>query len=128
MKLTNSLLGDLVTEYANLRPQIYFKSSLTALARAMQELVLADSQPFLVIANFQQEKFFRQQEQRFQNMAAKSDHVYILGVPDTESSFTAANSGYETVPLESTDTLAGERYLVIIGQQYSACLGVREKL
>jgi DICT domain-containing protein len=128
MKLTNSLLGDLVTEYADLRPQIYFKSSLTALARAMQDLALADNEPYLVIANFQQEKFFRQQERRFQGMAFKSDHVYVLGVPDTESSFAVANSDYETIPIKSTDTLAGERYLVIIGQQYSACLVVREKL
>ncbi|MGL6338054.1 MAG: DICT sensory domain-containing protein, partial [Waterburya sp.] len=57
MKLTNSLLGDLVTEYVNLRSQIYFKSSLTALARAMQDLALADNEPYLVIAIFQQEKF-----------------------------------------------------------------------
>lgn len=128
MKLTNSLLGDLVTEYKNLRPQIYFKSSLTALARAMQDLVLADNEPYLVIANFQQEKLFRQQEQRFKRMAIKSDHVYILGVPDTESSFAVANSGYETIPLEATDTLAGERYLAIIGRNYSACLAVREKI
>lgn len=127
MDLTNSLLGDLVTEYIELRPQIYFKSSLTALSRAMQDLVLTDKNPYLVIANFQQEKFFRQQEQRFQRMANQSNHVYILGVPDTESSFVLANSGYETIPLESTDTLAGERYLVIIGQQYSACLIVQEK-
>jgi signal transduction histidine kinase/DICT domain-containing protein len=127
MKLTNSLLGDLVTEYANLRPQIYFKSSLTALARAMQDLVLTDNEPYLVIANFQQEKFFRQQAKRFQRMTLTSDHVYILGVPDTESRFAVANSGYETIPLESTDTIAGERYLVIVGQKYSACLVIREK-
>ncbi|MEM8828551.1 MAG: hypothetical protein AAGE96_04240 [Cyanobacteria bacterium P01_G01_bin.19] len=42
MQLTNSLLGGLVVEYGSLRPQIYFKSSLTALARAMQDLVLSD--------------------------------------------------------------------------------------
>jgi signal transduction histidine kinase/DICT domain-containing protein len=128
MKLTNSLLGDLVTEYDNLRPQIYFKSSLTALARAMQDLVLADNKPCLVIANFQQEKFFRASERRFQRMAIVNKHIYILGVPDTESGFAVADSGYETIPVEATDTLAGERYLVIIGQQYSACLVVREKL
>jgi signal transduction histidine kinase len=128
MKLTNSLLGDLVTEYDNLRPQIYFKSSLTALARAMQDLVLADNKPYLVIANFQQEKFFRASERRFQQMATANKHIYILGVPDTESGFAVANSGYDTIPIEATDTLAGERYLVIVGQQYSACLIVREKL
>ena len=46
MDLANSLLQDLVTEYVNLRPQIYFKSSMIALARALQDLVLADKQPY----------------------------------------------------------------------------------
>jgi signal transduction histidine kinase/DICT domain-containing protein len=127
MDLTNSLLRDLVTEYDYLRPQIYFKSSLTALARAMQDLVLADHQPYIVIANFQKERQFRQQESRFQRMAQKSSHVYILGVPETESGFAVANFGYETIPIKPGDTLAGERYLVVIGQHYSACLAVREK-
>ena len=128
MDLTNSLLGDLVTEYASLRTQIYFKSSLIALSRAMQDLVLADRPRYLVIANFQQEKFFRQQERRFQRMAIASEHVYVLGVPEAKSSFDVDNPGYEIIPIGSTDTLAGERYLVIIGQRYSACLAVRDKL
>ena len=127
MNLTNSLLRDLVTEYSSLRPQIYFKSSLTALARAMQDLILADSEQYLVIANFQQEKFFRALERRFQRMATKSEHIYVLGVPEVESSFALADRGYETIAIESTDTLAGERYLVIIGQNYSACLAAQEK-
>ena len=128
MDLTNSLLQDLVTEYANLRSQIYFKSSMVALFRAFQDLVLADNQPYLVIANFQQEKYFRQQQQRFQRMASKGDQVYILGVPDTKPKFDAVDLGYETISLKPTDTLAGERYLVVIGQQYSACLVMQEKL
>ncbi len=128
MDLTNSLLRDLVTEYSDLRPQIYFKSSLIALARAMQDLVLADDSQTIVIANFQQEILFRQQETRFQRMAQQSNHVYILGVPEIESGFAIANSGYETIPIKTTDTIAGERYLVVVGQHYSACFAVREKL
>ena len=209
MELTNSLLGDLVTEYIELRPQIYFKSSLIALARAMQDLVLADESETIVIANFQQERLFRQQESRFQRMASKSNHVYVLGVPEVESNKarkdlsnsefdsedtdlrirtvtstlkgTASsqqrrmeqmfpvcklqvmrserksattcsqinqsvsshmsnrvnrssdrgasdNCSYETIPVEPTDTIAAERYLVIIGQHYSACFAVKEKL
>ncbi len=128
MDLTNSLLRDLVTEYTHLRPQIYFKSSLIALARATQDLVLADNDDYLVIANFQQEKFFHQQKRRFESMAAKSSHVYVLGVPDTRSDFGVNNSSYETIPIAPTDTLAGERYLVVIGARYSACLAVRDKL
>ncbi|MEM7592870.1 MAG: DICT sensory domain-containing protein [Cyanobacteria bacterium P01_A01_bin.83] len=128
MNLTNSLLWDLVTEYGELRPQIYFKSSLTALARAMQDLILTDNEEYLVIANFQQEKYFKSYEGRFEQMAARSKHIYVMGVPAAESSFAVDSSQYETIPLEATDTLAGERYLVIIGQGYSACLAATEKL
>lgn len=128
MNLTNSLLWDLVTEYSHLRPQIYFKSSLLALARAMEDLVLASDDVPLVIANFQQERFFRQQERRFYRIAQQTDQVYVLAVPDQESSFSLVNSGYETIPLAQTDVLAGEKYLVIIAQQYAACLVGQEKL
>ena len=128
MDLTNSLLKDLVTEYENLRPQIYFKSSMIALARALQDLVITDRQQHLVIANFQSEKYFRPQQQQFQQMAVNNQQVYVLGVPEAESNFQVDNLGYETIPLKPTDTLARERYLVLIGQQYSACLVVREKL
>jgi signal transduction histidine kinase len=128
MNLTNSLLGDLVTEYSQLRPQIYFKSSLLALTRAMEDLVLASDDVPLVIANFQHERFFRPQERRFYKIARQTDRVYVLAVPDRESSFAVANSGYETIPLAETDVLAGEKYLVIIGEQYSACLVGQEKL
>lgn len=128
MNLTNSLLADLITEYSNFRSQIYFKSSLNALARAMEDLVLADDDEYLVIANFQQEKFFRFSEHRFQKMAQKSKHVYILAVPDDQSNLNITDSRYKVVSMKSTDTLAGERHLVIIGKQYSACLVVQEKL
>jgi DICT domain-containing protein/signal transduction histidine kinase len=128
MNLTNSLMRDLVTEYSNLRPQIYFKSSLLALARAMEDLVLASDDVPLVIANFQQERFFRQQERRFYRIAQKTDQVYVLAVPDTKSGFASVNSGYETILLETSDTIAGEQYLVIVGQQYTACLVGQEKL
>ena len=128
MNLTNSLLRDLILEYGHLRSQIYFKSSLTALARAMQDLVLFSQEQHLVIANFQQERFFRFAASRFHRMVSKKNQAYILAVPEVNSSFVLDNAGYETVPLGASDTMAGERYLVIIGQKYSACLIMREKL
>ncbi|MDJ0744264.1 MAG: DICT sensory domain-containing protein [Xenococcaceae cyanobacterium MO_167.B27] len=128
MTLTSSLMRDLVTEYSSVRPQIYFKSSLLALARAMEDLVLVNDDLPLVIANFQQERFFRSQERRFSRIAQKTDQVYVLAVPDAESGFAVVNSGYETIPLEIADILAGEKCLVIIGEQYTACLVGQEKL
>lgn len=128
MDLANSLLQDLVTEHANLRPQLYFKSSMVALARALQDLILGDSNRYLVIANFQHEKYFRQQKKRFQQMAKQSNHIYILGVPEQEPGFIEEDSDYETISLSANDTLAEERCLIIIGLQYSACLIMQDKL
>ncbi len=127
MNLTNSLLGVLVADYSILRTQIYFKSSLVALARAMEDLVLASDDNPLVIANFQEERFFRSQERRFSQIAQKTDQVYVLAVPDNQSDFGVINYAYETIPLTATDTLAQEKFLVVLGQNYSACLVGQEK-
>ena len=128
MNRTSSLMRDLVRQYSSLRPQIYFKSSLIALARAMEDLVLASDDKPLVIANFQQEIFFRPQERRFNRIAQKTDQVYVMAVPNAKSDFGVVKCGYETISLQTTDALAGEKYLIIIGQQYSACLVGQEKL
>jgi DICT domain-containing protein len=72
INLTNSLLRDLVAEHSSLRPQIYFKSSLLALARAMEDLVLSGDTAPLIIANFQQERFFRQQEPSLRTSRTRS--------------------------------------------------------
>lgn len=128
MNRTSSLMRDLVAQNSSLRPQIYFKSSLTALARAMEDLVLASNDKPLVIANFQQENFFRPQERRFNRIAQKTDQVYVMAVPNAKSDFGVVKGGYETISLNSEDALAKEKYLIIIGQQYSACLVGQEKL
>ena len=128
MNRTSSLMRDLVAQNSSLRPQIYFKSSLIALARAMEDLVLAGDDEPLVIANFQQESFFHPQERRFNRIAQKTDQVYVLAVPNAKSDFGVVKCGYETISLQTTDALAGEKYLIIIGQQYSACLVGQEKL
>ncbi|ELS00333.1 histidine kinase,histidine kinase,GAF domain-containing protein [Xenococcus sp. PCC 7305] len=128
MNLTNSLLRDLVTEFSSLRPQIYFKSSLIALASAMEDLVLVGDDNPLVIAGFQEEHFFSPSERRFSRIAQKTDQAYMLAMPDNKSGFLVKNASYETISLAATDTLVGEKFLVVIGQQYTACLVGQEKL
>lgn len=128
MNLTNSLLRDLVTEFSSLRPQIYFKSSLIALTRAIEDLLLASDDIPLIIANFQQESFFRSSERRFSRMAQTTNQAYVLAVPETNSGFAVDNFSYEIIPLAPTDILAEETCLVIIGQQYTACLVGQERL
>lgn len=109
-----------------LRSHLYFKSSLTALSHAMEDRVLAGTDRPLLIASFQQEKFYRQEAHRYRRLGEISDHVYVLAAPDAE--FSNADRYYELIPFTSDDALASEWHLVVIGPQSSACLVCREKI
>ncbi|PSO79651.1 MAG: histidine kinase [Cyanobacteria bacterium QS_4_48_99] len=124
MSISTSVLAELIQALPNLRPQIYFKSSLTALSHAMEDQVLAGSQQPLVIASFQQERFYRQEAHRYRRIAQKTDWLYVLSPSDTD--FGTASNAYETVAFDPTDALAGEWHLVVVGSQYATCLICRE--
>jgi DICT domain-containing protein len=79
---STSLLRDLLQSLPHIQPQIYFKASLTGLSHAMEDLVLDRPDRPLVIANFQHERFYRHEIHRYQQIAAHTDHLYLLTVPD----------------------------------------------
>jgi DICT domain-containing protein/signal transduction histidine kinase len=124
MKNAHSLLQDLLQDLPHIKAQVYFKAALTAISHAMEDLVLAGTDRPLVIANFQQERFYRQEAGRYQRIAQCTDQVYVLAAPETD--FASAPVPYATIGLEPTDGLAQEWHLVIVGQRYSACLICRE--
>ncbi len=124
--MSESLLTDLLRDLPYLQSQNYFKYSLTALSHALEDLVLAGEDTPLVIANFQQERFYRQEIQRYQQISQHSDQVYVLAAPESESGFSEDRATYEVVPLDSSDELTREWHLVVIGKRYSACLICRE--
>jgi DICT domain-containing protein/signal transduction histidine kinase len=109
-----------------LRSHLYFKSSLTALSHAMEDRVLAGTDRPLLIASFQQEKFYRQEAHRYRRLGEISDQIYVLAAPDAE--FSDLVEEYQLVPFEQTDALANEWHLVAIGAQSAACLICREKI
>ncbi|MEG3925934.1 DICT sensory domain-containing protein [Microcoleus sp. D3_18a_C4] len=122
-----SLLAELLQALPQLRAQIYFKSSMTALSHAMEDLVLAgsDDEP-LVIASFQRERFYRQEAHRYRRIASRSSQVYVLAAPETE--FKNSSECHETVAFEPEDGLSKEWHLVVLGQNYSTCLICQEKI
>jgi DICT domain-containing protein/signal transduction histidine kinase len=124
MRISNSLLQNLIQACPQLRPQIYFKATLTALSHAIEDLVLAGTDSPLVIANFQQERYYRQEAHRYGRIAARTDQVYVLAAPDSD--FIAAEVPYETIALNQDDGLVQEWHLIVVGQKYSACLICRE--
>lgn len=125
MSISKSVVQQLLNKCNNWRPQMYFKSSLTALSHAMEDLVLNDSDSPLVIANFQRERFYRQESHRYRRIAHKSNQVYVLAAPETE--FSNSSTDYETIAFEPDDPLAQEWHLVIIGRRYASCLICRER-
>jgi DICT domain-containing protein/signal transduction histidine kinase len=124
MRLSNSLLQNLLQASPQLHAQIYFKASLTALSHAIEDLVLVGTDAPLVIANFQQERYYRQEAHRYQRIAQRTNQVYVLAAPD--SAFSSVGVPYETIALNQDDGLAQEWHLIVIGEQYSACLVCRE--
>jgi signal transduction histidine kinase len=92
----------------------------------MEDLVLESDDRPLVIANFQQERFYRQETVRYQGIAERSDHVYVLAVPETALMQEAAP--YATIGLDPADDLAQEWHLVIVCDRYCATLVCRENL
>jgi len=125
MSTSKSVVQQLLDSCTGWRPQMYFKSSLTALSHAMEDLVLNDDDSPLVIASFQRERFYRQESHRYRRIANKSNHVYVLAAPETD--FSDGSLDYETIAFEPTDALAQEWHLVIIGQHYTSCLICRER-
>ena len=125
MSKSNSVVSQLLTSFPDWRPQMYFKSSLTALSHAMEDQVLAGSDAPLVIASFQRERFYRQESHRYKRIATKSDQVYVLAAP--EADFTNNSDIYETIAFKPTDSLAQEWHLVVIGKNYISCLICEEK-
>ena len=122
-----SLLAELLQALPHLQAQVYFKSSMTALSHAMEDLVLAgsDDEP-LVIASFQQERFYREEAHRYRRIASLSSQVYVLSAPETE--FKNSSESHETVAFAPEDALSKEWHLVVLGQHYSTCLICQEKI
>ncbi|MDB9453212.1 DICT sensory domain-containing protein [Dolichospermum circinale] len=127
MSISTSVLSDLLKSLPYLRPQLYFKASLTALSHAIEDQVLAANldQP-LIIASFQKERFYRQEAHRYQRLGEKSKQVYVLSAPETE--FAQAADDYEKIAFEPDDGLTQEWHLVVVADNYSSCLICRESL
>lgn len=127
MPSTGSLLHTLQQEQPQLRSQIYFKSALTALSHALEDIVLAKDDRPLVLANFQQERYYQQEVQRYERIGQKTDQTYVLAAPERESGFAVTSNLYEAIPLSPLEDLAQEWHLIILSSSYTACLVCREQ-
>jgi DICT domain-containing protein/GAF domain-containing protein len=125
MIISASLLDQLMAAMPQIRCQMYFKSSLTALSHAMEDQVLAGDEAPIVIASFQRERFYRQEAHRYVRIADKTEQVYVLAAP--EADFTDLSEAYETIAFQPGDGLGAEWHLIVLGRNYASCLICKEK-
>lgn len=126
MRITTSILEELLQTLPQLRPQTYFKASLTALSHAMEDRVLAGNDAPLVIANFQRERFYRMETRRYLRISQVTPQVYVLAAPETD--FTNRSGPYEMIAFDPDDAIRQEWHLVVLGQTYGICLICRERM
>ncbi|MGB3574240.1 MAG: DICT sensory domain-containing protein, partial [Phormidesmis sp.] len=118
-----SIVEEIFEALPALRFQMYFKTSLTALSHAMEDQVLSgfEEQP-LIIASFQQERFYRQEAHRYVRIGEVSDQVYVLSAAETQFNEAERDEkqGYEKIDFDDEDALTEEWHLVVIAENYSA--------
>jgi signal transduction histidine kinase/DICT domain-containing protein len=122
--MIHSLLEQLLKTVPNLLPQTYFKSSLTALSRAIEDLVLVEKETPLVITNWQQGRFGRQD---YRQIAQKTDRVYAIDIKTKTETITTDSNALAKIAIDPEDSLAREWILVIVGDNYGACIVCRQK-
>ncbi len=118
-----SLLSDLLQALPHLRPQLYFKSSLVALSHAIEDQVLQGQGSPWVFANFQKERYYRQEARRYRRISAVAQDVFVLAAPDGAQGDLPPNF----IPLDLEDPLAQEWHLIVIDAHYATCLVCRER-
>ncbi|MEC4805021.1 MAG: DICT sensory domain-containing protein [Jaaginema sp. PMC 1079.18] len=106
---------------------VYYKNTLVALCHALEDFILESHQPPLVIAAFQQGKWYAQEAERYTQLAAKSRQITIMAMADTgfaDVSHAADNT--ELVSLKPDDPVTQEWHLIVLSPTYTAMVLCQE--
>ena len=106
-------------------PQTVRKTALLALTRAIEDEYCARAERAFLFASFQQERFFRQSEDRWNDLARTAEAALIFAdFPATATASAAAALGQVRVPAGSA--LRREWVLVCEARDYPVCLAAWE--
>ncbi len=131
--LDGSLLQTLAdTQQAAQQPLnlgVYYKNTLVALCHALEDVVLeTESQPLLVAA-FQQGRWYAQEAARYAAIADQASQIAILAAADTgftDLPATVQRSNLALVNLAADDPVAQEWHLIILSPTYAAMVLCQE--
>lgn len=132
--LDGSILKELVQQYSGgeqrtpLNFGVYYKNTLVALCHALEDCILASDCEPLVIAAFQQGKWYLEEADRYGAIADHADQIVIMAAPETgfHSHDTSQRDNVALVDLDPSDPVSQEWHLMILSSQYTAMVLCQE--
>jgi DICT domain-containing protein len=107
---------------------VYYKNTLVALCHALEDFILESSSPPLVIAAFQQGKWYLQEADRYAELAAKSRQIAIMATKGTgfDEHPTRSKDNVALVGIDPKDPVAQEWHLIVMSPTYTAMVLCQE--
>jgi DICT domain-containing protein len=110
--------------------EVYFKNTLVALCHALEDHILQQEGDSLVIATFQQGKWYQQEAKRYAQIVQKSGKVVIASTFDSGFASISSDdtSNVSLVEFANDNVLTNEWNLIIIDTNYAAAVLTYELL
>ena len=114
-----SVFATLRRRYPGLQPQVLRKPALLALTRAIEDEYCARAERAILFGSFQQQRFFRQSEARWNDLARTAQAVVVFA---DFPAVAGADGEPRQVPLPAEAPLHREWALVCEARDYPVCL------
>lgn len=114
-----SMFAALRERFPELEPQLLPKRALLAMSRAIEDECLARAERPLLFGAFQRERFYRQSELRWRELARTAERAVVLA---DFRRVRRGRAGPLEVPIAPGDPLAREWALVCESPRFAACL------
>ncbi len=107
---------------------VYYKNTLVALCHALEDFILESQERPLVIAFFQEGKWYLQEAERYAQIADSADSVGIVAV--SEAGFaehpTSQKGNVSVVSIDPSEPIAREWHLIVLSPRYTAMVLCQE--
>lgn len=107
---------------------VYYKNTLVALCHALEDHILTEDGAPLVIAAFQQGKWYLQEANRYADIAKCSREIAIMASADAGFAEhpTSQLPNIDLVPIAAGDPVEQEWHLIILSPEYTAMVICQE--
>jgi len=107
---------------------VYYKNTLVSLCHALEDFILESDSAPVMIAAFQQGKWYLQEAERYGELAKKSSQIAIMATLDTSFAEhpTSQRENVALVGLDPSDPVSREWHLIILSETYTAMVLCQE--